>query len=155
MSKLQERKAELEAVVRELEAEEKREAAARKAAVKPQWQFTLLPHKQALSYERIRDESVKVYRLEGFCVNVDELAEAGYGERDSQGGGMNYLFNTLSGRIVMAHGGGRIWISDGSWSGQGSKAAADKAFSELEAFLKEHAEGGDVTEIIARQEATV
>lgn len=144
MSRMQE----LEAELATLRQQEKDEVKARRESVKPAWAFILAPHTDR--YDKIADPSCRWYRLEGVITNSEEYHEVG--ATKPQEGGMNYLFNTLSGRFVISGGGGTIYISLTGDSIFG-RAADTEAFGALEAFIRENPEGGDVTEIVERGRA--
>lgn len=152
---IQRRREELAAELKELERKEESARERRRNAVKPDRRFTIARAKREGDYfDRILDPAVIMYRIEGIVVNKEAAEAAGWGDRDTSTGGMNYLFNTATGRIIMASGGGNIYISDGSWYGKNrAQEAADgkRVYAELEAFLKEHPEGGDITDIIRSQ----
>jgi hypothetical protein len=136
--------AELEAQLRAAKQRKSEEDEARRKSVKPVYQFSLIPRPEERRYEKIIDSSIRVYRLEGKILNVDELAAAGWLKRDLESGGMSYLFNSLSGKIVMETGGGRLYVSDWNHTREQYLAVMD----ELSAFVVANPEGGDVTEIV-------
>src|SRR5438270_54499 len=117
------RKEELQRELRELEAREAKAAEDKRRSTKPRYGFRIAPVVQQGSWERIRDDSVKMCRVTGHVINRDECIAAGWAERELGDGGMNYLFNTLSGKIVMRTGGGTVYIQDSSWSGNKAEAA--------------------------------
>lgn len=137
----------LKAEIREIELAEQAERDARKASVRPVRSYTFTPNERNHGFYKILDESCKLYRLECKVVNKAEMLEVGYTDHDLHEGGMTYLFNTLSGKIVMSTGGGNVHISDGSWSDE-NKDAIDLAWARINAFLTAHPEGGDVTLIL-------
>jgi len=138
----------LRAELKALEEQEEKDKKTRRAAVKRVWRFVLVPSKSG-SLHQIRDSAVVRYRLEGTVVNAEELKAVGNSEDFYRTGGMNYLFNTATGRIIMSEGGGNIYIPDGRWGD--SAIDAEQTFAKLDAFLATNPDGGDVTEIIVSQ----
>lgn len=136
----------LTAELNRLKREQAAELEARRGSVTPQFIYVLATNSQAR--ERIADPNCVWYRLEGVVVNGAELRAVGATVPES--GGMNYLFNCLSGRFVISAGGGRVHLNlvDGAFG-----RADVQAFKELEAFVSEHPGGGDVTEIVTRGRA--
>lgn len=130
----------LRAELAELEAAEKATVKAADAVV-PKFTFDLAV--DDLKFDKLFDPSVIAYRLSGTCTNAEELAEVGR-SHSAEGGGMVYLFNTLSGRFIMSHGGGRVYLSK---AGSAFSTDLDK-IALLEAFVAVHPEGGDVTDIV-------
>lgn len=145
MAEGQKSSAELREELKEAERRE-REAADRLAAsVRPVWRFTLLPSDE--KFDKVWDESVLKYRLQGEIQNREELELVNNPMRND-GGGMTYLFNTLSKRLVMSTGGGTMWLSEGWGNNEDAIESARIARRELEFFLDLQPEGGDVTQII-------
>jgi hypothetical protein len=123
----------------------------KKVEVKPKYEFTFLPHQQ--KFDRIYDDTIVIFRLAGVITNKQECLDAGRPEHTLSAGGMNYLYNKGSGRIVMSTGGGRVWIREKSWSSMGDSVEAienelQRVLYELELFVRRNPEGGDVTDII-------
>lgn len=114
-------------------------------SVIPQFRYTLelviRPH------DRVADPSCEWYRLEGKVTNREELEAVG---RTVHEGGMDYLFNRLSGRFVLSSG-GQVFLNltDGTFG-----KADRQAFDELEAVVRKNpGVGGDVTDIVNRARA--
>jgi hypothetical protein len=138
----------------ELAAAEK----ARRESVKPVWSWVLKRDDNAHRMDRLMDDSCVWYRLIGYMRNVTEYEAVHGGDsisnatRTGHGQGMTYLYNTLSGRFVLASGGGRIWIKESAWSIGDNIAEIrrnhDECFTELAAFVQANPDGGDVTDII-------
>lgn len=145
-SSYEDRIADLEKLIHELRAAKAVETESIRAATPIKWRYEL----QLVTdykHDRILDESVKMYRLMGTVQNLDEARAAGHSDRDLQAGGLNYLYNTFSGKIIMSHGGGRAFI--GFLSGNVSEASK-LAVEELNEFIARFPNGGDVTEIVER-----
>lgn len=136
---------ELEAKLAQLRQEEADRARALRESVTPRYTYMLVPHSE--SWDKIADPSCRWYRLEGVIINTPELNAVG--AAIPAAGGMNYLFNTLSGRFVISGGGGTVYLNLNGRFGPPDT----EAFQELEAFVAEHPEGGDVTEIVERGRA--
>jgi hypothetical protein len=101
--------------------------------------------------DKIWDQSVKMYRLTGVCLNQEEVDAVG-GKTFT--GGMSYLFNTATGRIIMPTGGGSIFIKASGWYRSPNEVDdTDQAYSELSAFLVSHPEGGEVTHLVEAHQA--
>lgn len=97
-------------------------------------------------WHEVYDSSCLLYELKAEIANLDEAREAGHPAHDLRAGGMTYVFNTCSGKIVMGVGGGTIWISTGL--GGEHKDAAHNAMSQISQSLISHPEGGDITRIV-------
>jgi hypothetical protein len=135
----------LRAELREAEALEVAEGNARREVVPVQWKFTLTPDTK--KYHRLYDPTCRLYRLEGTIVNRAEAEAAGHNVNHREGG-MTYVFNAWSDRLVMAIGGGTVFVGD---SFGNEKDDSDViAMQELSEFIVEHPGGGDVTAIVQR-----
>ena len=142
---IEEIEAELIAAKQAAAAEDK----ARRESVVPVWKYTLAPH--ADMFREVWDDTVTQVRLTGTMVNSDEYVAAGNQRPDE--GGMTYLFNGASGRIIGAFGGGRVHVADRTWGRnmadqQTVTESAKQCCAELSEFIVSHPEGGDVTSII-------
>jgi hypothetical protein len=104
----------------------------RAAKVKPDYLFTIVSVVNSLG-DRLYDNSCLLYKLTGMVKNATELRAVG---KTPFEGSMTYLFNTLSGRIVMAVSGGTTFTNN------------PECFKELSEFLYTMPRGGDVTEIV-------
>lgn len=146
--------AELEAQLKTLSEQQEAERKERRATAKPQWKFTFTPSaERERAWLNIRPGTgVKGFILRGEVINVEEMTAAGYreDELDRFGGAMNYLVNfaTETPRIIKADGGGRIFIGGSIYNKKDDRS--EDAFINLEGFLKEHRDGGDVTDIMLR-----
>lgn len=134
----------LEAMLLAAKAESRkaREEAADK--VQPRYQFTVEPRFDNAGFMRILDPAVTVWRVSGIVLNVEELDKVG--KRVSQGG-MDYLYNKATGRIIGAFGGGTVWFSRGFSSDKPGPEELE-AYARLEAYIDAHPAGGDITHII-------
>lgn len=129
-------------------AEQAEAAKLAKESVIPVYQFNLTVDDQ--KFDKIYDDSVSLFKLTGVCLNQAEVDAVG-GKTFT--GSMSYLFNWASGRIIMSHGGGSIFISDGRWVNKNEIDDSARAFEELSNFIISNPEGGDVTSlIVAHQE---
>ena len=115
---------------------------ARQNAVHPIWKFTFRPVDSR--YDKIHDETIGIYRLEGKLMNTDHYNEVG--KRIPDGGGMNYLYNVGTERLIMRLGGGRLWLS----AGDGSFGDNVEALVELAGYIARKPSGGDVTDIVTK-----
>jgi hypothetical protein len=140
--------------IREIEAElaaarevaEAERLAVRNATV-PVWQFTILPTKSdSFGGDEIWDDTIRAYRLAGEVINRDECLAAGHSEHSLGKGAMRYLFNTVTGKLIGATGGGTIYLSNGF--GRKDTSAQDMAIHRINMFLAENPEGGDISQII-------
>jgi hypothetical protein len=126
---------ELELELREARALEDEERRERAKATKAVYQFTLKRVRDEAAWHPVYDDFCLLYRLTGKVLNVAELKSVG---KIPFEGSMLYLFNGATGRFAAAISGGSIFTSD------------PNAFEDLSTFVADHAEGGDVTEIIER-----
>jgi hypothetical protein len=135
---------ELRAELKRIEQEEAAEKTARKAATPVVRKFTIKPvtNRWTVMY----DSTCVLYDLSAEVTNADEAKAAGHYEHDMRGGGMTYVFNTGTGRIVCSTGGGTIWIG-GGFAGQNDESAA-WTMIQISAFIVQHPEGGDITAIV-------
>lgn len=117
--------AELEALLKEARAAEYAAREAVRDLVQPVMQFTLTPS-PARGWDQVWDDTCSYYYLKGKCLNEAELRTVG---KTAFTGGMNYLFNSGTGRIATHCGGGSTFTSD------------PEAIAELSAFLVAHPEG--------------
>jgi hypothetical protein len=127
----------------ELRAAEQAESEAKRVAaqaVKAKLVFTI--RRNDSSFDKILDESCVLYRITGITQNKDELAAVG---REARDGGMNYLFNIATGRLVCSMGGGNVYVKTGQWSSDKPDWPTIRA---LEAFIVANPDGGDVTHIV-------
>lgn len=107
-------------------------------------QYTAFPY-QGRMHDEIWDDSIVTYRVEGKCLNLAEAEAAGH-RVDT--GGMNYLFNTVTGKVVMATGGGHLYLH-GWRDGDNSK----RSMKRLGRYLVEHPEGGVVDHLVEQFKA--
>jgi hypothetical protein len=119
-----------------LQAAENAERKAKAEAVKPRYQFFIAPVKNE-NWDKIYDDSVVKYRIEGIIKNMSELEAVGKGNALS--GGMTYLFNKLSGQFIMAVGGGSLYVS---------RERHPEYLASVAAFIHLNPGGGDITEIV-------
>lgn len=138
--------AELRAELREAE---QREAAYRIAQQKKTpiiRKFTISKIDNNKWRREIFDTSCLFYEIKAEVTNRDEAKAAGHPDHEFQCGGMVYVFNILSGRIVCDTGGGTIWISSG-WCGEHYNSA-HRAMVAISKFIVDHPDGGDITDIV-------
>jgi hypothetical protein len=135
---------ELRAELKLIEQEEAADKAARLAATPVTMKFTIMPAKDR--WTKMYDSTCVLYELNGQVTNADEAKAAGHYEHELRGGGMTYVFNTGTGRIVCGTGGGTIWVG-GGFAGQSDESAA-WTMIQISAFIVQHPEGGDITAIV-------
>lgn len=142
---------ELRAELKRLEKQEAEEKAAKIAAVKRQWRFTITPAPDR--WDPLYDDTLVWYYLQGEVLNADELKAVGAPADSYANGGMKYLYNVGTGKIAMRGSGGTIYIRD-SWSicknatVEQVRTEMLRTFGELADFISQHPEGGDVTGIV-------
>ncbi len=137
--------AELREQLRDAEERESAERKAKMEATPIVWRYTILPANDP--WQEVYDDSCLLYELKGEITNADEAKAAGRPDHSIRPGGMTYVFNKLSGRIVTSTGGGTIFVS-GRYGGESKKAAAQEAMRQISRFLRDNPNGGDITEII-------
>lgn len=157
MKSVEELRAEITALEQQIKDARKCEERAREERMKATpkvYEFTLKKEDPKVTFEHdaIYDPAVIRYRLVGHIVNKDEAEAVGH-RVDDDGDGMNYLFNSATGRIVCRGGGGRIWIG-GFGYGEAEKEANVVAMNVLAEFIKLNPDGGDITdEVLILQQA--
>jgi hypothetical protein len=100
-------------------------------AVQPQYVFTL--DRVWHNMNHLMDNNCTLYRLNGKVTNKEELKSVG---KIPFEGGMTYVYNNLSGRFVIAIGGGSIFTSK------------SEVFRLLNKFIDQNPNGGDVTHLM-------
>jgi len=113
----------------------------------PVWRFTFLPSNKD-TWDRIYDDTIVRYRLEGTIVNKAECLAAGHPDHAVHDGGMTYLYNTSNNRLVMANGGGMLYLSDSGFGGRKDTMSLLRVLRQLEEFLEVNPNGGDVTSLM-------
>lgn len=137
-------KQELQAQLRALEALEEAERKARIKAAPIVMKFTIAPTTDR--WHEVYDDSCLLYKLEGKVTNRDEAKAAGHPEHDLRDGAMTYLFNTATGKLVTAIGGGTLWVSAG-WHTKNAESAKT-TMATIGYYLVDHPKGGDITNIV-------
>jgi hypothetical protein len=136
-----ERRAKLEAELAALRKEEDAEKKALMASVKPVMKYTVMPTPPRDRWDFLGDEMCVFYTIDGQCTNLDEVKATG--AMSPHSGSMRYLFNLATSRLVCHVSGGNIHL-----------AATHEAYADVSAFISEHPEGGDITEIVLRHKNT-
>lgn len=108
--------------------------------VKQEYRYTFLPPERPV-YDKVYDDSLVWFRLEGICVNKAECEAVGHWSFFE--GGMNYLYNTLTHKIVMTAGGGSIHM--GGFRGDEGNEEAMQILSD---YLTANPNGGDITKLV-------
>ena len=119
----------------ELKREEDAEKQALRDSVKPIMKYTVTPTPVKGSWDFIGDEMCVFYTIDGQCTNLDEVKAVG--GQVPHSGSMRYLYNLATSRLVCTTGGGSIHLS-----------ATLEAYAQVSAFISEHPEGGDITDIV-------
>lgn len=135
----------LETAIADLRRQQREEQETLKAETPIIWRYRIRPDARVPFGDELWDDSLRFYRLEGWVQNRKEAEAAGH---DISEGGMSYLYNTYTEKLVMAYGGGRVFI--GARWGTPDNGSTERVVKELSAFLSEYPEGGDITGIIAR-----
>lgn len=139
---------------KELKNAEAREAAefeAKRRATPPirKYMIELMEISNNSSFDYVYDDSCLLYRIHSFVTNKEAAEAAGWSSSwDLNAGGMTYVYNTLSKKLVMGTGGGNIYIGP-SWN-KSDDTSHIRAMEEINAFLQQHPEGGDITDIVMR-----
>lgn len=141
--------AELEAELKATKELARMEADAIRESVTPEYRYTVGPIDD--KFDRIYDESVVQYRIEGVCTNQEAVDAVG---GKSFTGGMTYLFNFASGRVIGAFGGGTVFIGSRGGFQRGSDEEV-ATFDKLSSFIVTNPDGGDITEIIEAHRASI
>lgn len=140
--------ADLEKRLASLRERQRRDRQARLDSVKKRYKFSIERVEDSHRNQRpLMDPSIVQYALHGRIVNKPELEAAGHSvdSRMMSEGYMVYLYNTLSGRFVTALGGGHVWLRTGDWGD-----TPDPEWAEVEQLVRDHPDGGDITEIVQR-----
>lgn len=141
---IEELRKELRAAEQSLKQREIDERQAKMDATPVVRRFVIKPTED--QWHEMYDDSCKLYKLAAEITNRDEAIAAGHADHDLRAGGMTYIFNTLSGRIVTETGGGTIWVGAG-WGGK-TRESARVAMEAISKFIVEHPNGGDITDIV-------
>lgn len=115
---------------------------ARKKETKPIFNWTITPVQLRMNddFTFIFDETVVMYNIVSRCVNIDEVKDAGRPSWDWQGGCMNYLFNKVTGLLIMGVGGGLVMLS----------GRDTKRWGNVSSFLVNNPLGGDITKLMEK-----
>lgn len=103
----------LERQIADLRRKREEERTALRNRTVPRQQFLLIcrtEQHRAHGWQVILDPRVQVWRLEKRVLNHDECVAAGCRSDSLNIGGMNYLFNQATGRIVCSTGGGFTYV---------------------------------------------
>jgi hypothetical protein len=136
---------EARAALEAAEAEEHNQRMAIMKAIRPIWEYTIVPIESGSGWDPIWDDTVVAYKISGRVTNEAEAKAAGHSGYFLAGGGMRYLFNTVTGKLIGPTGGGTIYLS--AYKPSGERALA-KTLAQINDFIRTHPEGGDITEII-------
>lgn len=135
----------VEEIRKELREAEKRAEVERHEKMKEVpiiWKYTISPQDER--HDRVYDDTCRLFYLSGDIVNKEEAHAAGH-YTDRSHGGMTYLYNKATKKIVCSLGGGTIFIRSGFGE---PKDAEIEVVEKINQFLVENPEGGDITEIV-------
>jgi hypothetical protein len=96
--------------------------------------------------DKLYDPTCQLYEITRKTLNVEEAKAAGHDEWSLRGGGMLYIWNSVTHKIVSSVGGGTVYIGS-AWP-LNEDGADDEAFDLIGEFLVERTAGGDITEIV-------
>jgi len=133
----------------ELREAEQAEAAAKKQRLLDtpvQYRYQISPTSARGHFEKLYDDTCVRYQISRTVLNMDEAKAVGHHDWDLAQGGMTYIYNKVTCRIIGSQGGGNAYISD-TWNGP-SDGADDIAFQEIGYFLEANPAGGDITYIV-------
>jgi len=150
---------EAEAILARARERDNQARAARKAATPIVWKFTFEPSRRTFEH-KVYAAHHRIYELKGEVVNAAEAKAAGHPDHAVRGGGMEYLVCTASyvpcynpPHVVCAVGGGTIFVGE-KWKtfqpGEQIDNSDEVAMHEIDAFLADNPEGGDITDIVMR-----
>jgi len=143
----------LRAQLKEAERVEREEREERRNSVTQNWMFMIsLEDEPGPGYKELWDDTCGYYRITGVLLNREECEAVGQNvDRSGDGAGMSYLYNSLSQKLVCSVGGGQVWVGMG-WDAT-DRESSRIAIDEINAFLINHPDGGDITDIIKRHRA--
>ena len=139
---------EIEAELREAKQQEKLAKAALAAATPPKYVFEVALVENPTSWDRLFDDTMRLYVISGTCVNREDATKAG--NHVAPDGSMRYIFNTHTYKLVCSVGGGTSYVS--RWHFDGPDYEAD-TMGKISDFLLHNPEGGDITHIIEAHRA--
>jgi len=138
---------ELRAELRKAEALQEQEIKERRKTFKVRYRYQIRPYDRNSTFDKIYDPTCLRYRLSRTCLNREEAKAAGYNDFELTDGSMSYMFNTVTGKIICATGGGTSYISE-RWNTTEKDGADDWAFEQIGEFLTICPYGGDITAIV-------
>lgn len=120
------------------------------------WTFQLVNETKNFEkyhYQRLMDENIRHYLIKSTLHNVKEAKELGI---DTSAGNQGFLYNSLSGKLILNYGGGYMFIpSNPNWNAsldiEERKEDFNKTIKSVEDFITRYPDGGDVTELIVNQ----
>jgi hypothetical protein len=99
--------------------------------------------------EKLYDPDCCLYEIKRHTLNKEEAKAAGHPDSSMREGRANYVFNSWSTKIVCAVGGGTHYIFSNYFMNP-QDGADQEAFDAIGEFLREHQQGGDITEIVEK-----
>lgn len=113
-----------------------------------QYRYTIMPNynDRTANFDKVYDSTCLSYVIKRWTLNAIEAKAAGHGDHSLRSGSMTYMYNTVTGKIICAVGGGTSFI--GPRFGGLQDRADDQAFSDIGKFLRMYPDGGDITSIV-------
>jgi hypothetical protein len=118
---------------------------ARRASVQVEFAYWVRPVDGYKHFGRIYDSSCVLYRIGRTCINAVEAKAAGHDDHELSEGGMDYLYNRITDKIICSVDGGTTYIS--TW-GKRSEGADVIAFERISDLIRNQPKGGDITDIV-------
>lgn len=125
--------AEIEMELKEAKEAERKELEAKQRAVKPQYEFVLVPTSKLDL--KVYDSTCQLFDLIGIVMNKAELRAV---HKAVFEGSMTYVFSWMSKRFVNEMGGGSVFVD------------SPACWSELSKFIVDNPSGGNVTQIVSK-----
>lgn len=139
------------------ELAEREAAKAKRAAFKLDWQYHIRPvaRDRHSSFDKMYDSTCERYKIDRTLLNQEAAKAAGIPDHEMRAGGMEYIYNKLTCRIICSTGGGTIYINEDHYrpTNTSPDGADERAMLAIGAFLISNPRGGDITEIVQAFEA--
>lgn len=110
------------------------------------YKFTIKPVNSQRLFDRMYDDTCKLYEIRREVQNRTEAQAVGHHEWELRDGGMRYVYNTKTTKIVCSVGGGTSYISP-NWNGPDDEYDGI-AFDQIARFIVKNPDGGDITDIV-------
>lgn len=103
------------------------------------WTVTKVSIRKNDTFDFIYDETILRYRITKECINKDEMLSNNIYKWEWSYGGMDYLFNTVTGMLIAGVGGGTcVLVGD---------PKKRHPWISVSMFLVHHPDGGDITHL--------